>query len=84
MEVLFAVTIIVVVLLGITLLSNAAVKNTVQAKHRLQIALFAQEKIELVRNIRDSAINLNTDWNSFFTTPIEMKVRDVLSGRRRH
>ncbi|MFH1749406.1 MAG: hypothetical protein ABH837_00680 [bacterium] len=68
MEVLVACAIIVSVVLGVTLLNNASVRNTSQTKHRLQIALFAQEQMELLRNIRDSAINLNTSegWNQFF------------------
>ncbi|MFC1656712.1 hypothetical protein ACFL14_01975 [Patescibacteria group bacterium] len=67
-ETIAAIAIIVVVILGVTILNNASIRNSTQSNHRMQIALFAQEQMEILRNIRDSSINRYGNWDHYFTT----------------
>ena len=70
MEVLIAIAVIIAIMLGVTLLNNASMRNTTMAKHRLQVALFAQEQMEILRNMRDTGIIMG-DWEQFFSTVCE-------------
>ncbi len=69
-ETLVAITMLVAIVLGVTVLNRASSRNVSGAKHRLQIALFAQQQMEILRNMRDSSINIpGSDWNSVFQIP---------------
>lgn len=75
MEVLVATVVIITIMLGVTMLNNASMRNTTRAKYRLQIALFAQEQMEILRNMRDTGIIVGPEitstnksgWDRYFT-----------------
>lgn len=69
LEVLASVSVLILIMLGITLLSNTALRNVSAAKHRVQVSFLAQEKMEILRNMRDTGIaGASWSWDQFFNT----------------
>ena len=70
-EVLIASTIIIVVVFALTAVANSSMKLSGKMQERAQATQYAQEGIEIVRQIRDSNWidgNNKTDWNSLVAT----------------
>ena len=87
-ETLVAVSIFSISILGMMSVLGSSIANTNYAKRKIIATYLAQEGIEYIRNMRDTAVLYNGggNWNSFRNTPdasISYPVSSDFSGFNR-